>query len=479
MRIRNAPHTCPLVVGLLSGLVWGLGASLSAQAQTTAPSSPGMPSMTLDQAVQYALVHNPSLAASRAQVDQGRQARQAQTNRWLPRLGASAQFLGASDNNTSAVIVTSNPSVTIPRLGATTYSPSLTVANGASWRPYASSFLGIGVTQEIFDFGLTAAQIASADATLLAERHDLTRSLLDTRLAVTESFLAVQVAHQVLSAATSAVQRAGAQRDQAAALVNGQLRSRIFLDRAQAELSRLKIGELSARAGVAVAQGDLAAAIGFDSLRLDALGVPSVPEPTPPVASVLDAALTNDPTLKSLAAQIEAQRQTANAIADLTHPALYLTSTVSLQSGGAPSGGQTPMLGGALPETPNWDIGLLASWSFFDPVVLAQARSAHAQENVLRANLESARQKLIAAVQSIWETSLEAEQALPELQNAYRAASENYDQARVRFEQGLGTSVEIADAETLLTDSEVQVAEGRFGLARARAQLDRAMAGGL
>ncbi len=387
--------------------------------------------------------------------------------------------MGATDNNSSAVVATANPSILIPRLGATTYNPALTIDNGASWRPYASSFVGIGVSQEIFDFGLTAAQIASADATLLAERHDLTRSQLDTKLAVTVSFLAVQVAHEILAAATSALQRASAQRDQAAALVNGQLRSRIFLDRAQAELSRSRIGQLRAQAGLAVAQSDLAAAVGFDSPKLDAQGLPAVPGVTPSVDDAMSSALTNDPTLKALAAQIDAQRQAANAIADLAHPAISLTGTLSLQSGGAPSGGLTPELGGALPETPNWDVGLIASWSFFDPVVFAQARAAHAQENVLRSNLADARQKLIAVVQTVWESCTEAEQALPELQKALEAAEGNYDQANVRFSQGLGTSVEIADAETLLTDSEVELAEGQFGLARARAQLERAMAGGL
>ena len=189
--------------------------------------------------------------------------------------------------------------------------------------------------------------------------------------------------------------------------------------------------------------------------------------------------MANDPNLKNLTAQIEAQRQSANAIADLTHPAIFLTGTVSLRSGGAPSGGETPELAGYLPETPNWDVGLVANWSFFDPVVLAQARAAHAQETVLRSNLEAAKQKLISMVQDIWEGCTEAQRALPELQTAFEAAQQNYDQANVRFGQGLGTSVEIADAETLLTDAQVQLAEGQFELARARAQLERAMAGGL
>jgi len=472
----RTPHSCLARRPTLAlALAWGLGASFAAAAQTTA----AVPSMTLDQAIEYALLHNPSLAAAHAQVAQGQEARGASTDRWLPKLGANAQLFAATDNNTAAVVLATSPSLAIPRLGGTSYSSGLTVDNGASWRPYASSFLGIGVSQQVFDFGLTAAQIASADATLLAERHELTQTLLDTKLVVTVSFLAVQVAHQVVTAATAAVQRAAAQRDQAAALVNGQLRSRIFLDRAQAELSRLRVAGMRADEGLVVAQSNLAAALGFDQPRLDALGALTTVAAIPGLDSALGDALANDPSLKSLAAQIEAQRQTANAISALTHPAIFLTGTVSLRSGGAPSGGETPELAGYLPETPNWDIGLVANWSFFDPVVLAQSRAAHAQETVLRSNLQAAKQKLISLVQNVWEGCVEAQKALPELETAFDAARQNYDQANVRFGQGLGTSVEIADAETLLTDAQVQLAEGQFGLARARAQLERVMAGGL
>ena len=41
---------------------------------------------------------------------------------------------------------------------------------------------------------------------------------------------------------------------------------------------------------------------------------------------------------------------------------------------------------------------------------------------------------------------------------------------------GLGTGVELADAETLRTDAEIQFALGRFEVARARAALGRAIA---
>jgi outer membrane protein TolC len=59
------------------------------------------------------------------------------------------------------------------------------------------------------------------------------------------------------------------------------------------------------------------------------------------------------------------------------------------------------------------------------------------------------------------------------------AARANYAQADARYKSGLGTSVELADAEALRTDAEIQLALGQFELARARASFGRAIAEGM
>jgi outer membrane protein TolC len=65
---------------------------------------------------------------------------------------------------------------------------------------------------------------------------------------------------------------------------------------------------------------------------------------------------------------------------------------------------------------------------------------------------------------------------LPALQRAVDAATANQAQADARFSQGLGTAVELADAEALLTDTQIDLAVGQFQRARARARLARVIA---
>ncbi len=69
-----------------------------------------------------------------------------------------------------------------------------------------------------------------------------------------------------------------------------------------------------------------------------------------------------------------------------------------------------------------------------------------------------------------------ARAALPALQRAFEAAQANHAQAEARFDGGLGTAVELSDAEALLTDAQIQIAVGQFQLSRARARIARVLA---
>jgi outer membrane protein TolC len=436
--------------------------------------------MTLPAALAYAESHSPALGTARSQVQEGEAGTDVPRSRWIPTAGATVQLYGATVNNTTALGLPGGDGLDLPRIGGRAYDPTLGFDSAAAWQPYASSLAAVGIQQQIFDFGLTAAKTASADAALLANRHDLTRRRLDIDLGVTVAFMAVQAAHQIETAATSAVVRSQAHRDQAAAMVNGELRSRIYLARAQAELARLQVGALRAASGVAVAESALAEVVGFDQPRLDAQGTAPTPAPLTPLTRATQLALDHDPGLKAIEARIQAQREEARATADLSHPTIFATGSVSVRSGGATTPGlAAPSLDGFLPQTPNWDVGVVANWSFLDPVDAAKSRAEREHARVLEGQLAEARQAVVSAAQDAWVRSDAAAQTIPRLEEALAAARQNYDQANVRFNQGLGTSVEIADAETLLTDAEVQLAEGQFDLQRSRAQLERVMAGGI
>jgi outer membrane protein TolC len=129
-----------------------------------------------------------------------------------------------------------------------------------------------------------------------------------------------------------------------------------------------------------------------------------------------------------------------------------------------------------LPDVPNWDAGLILRWPLYDGIVAARQRSSSARERALLSDLEAIVQQEVAAIQRAYVGAAVARASLASLARSVEAAVANYAQAEARFKAGLGTALELADAEYLRTDAEIQLAGGQYELSRARAVLGKLLA---
>jgi outer membrane protein TolC len=269
-------------------------------------------------------------------------------------------------------------------------------------------------------------------------------------------------------------------RDLAQAGVRSGLRSPIELTRAEADLQRFDIGRIRARGGISVSQSVLAAAIGAPDPAIDAGPSPPTQADMPALGSAIQQASSRDPHLQAALAQLRAQEKRTRAIGAELRPDLSFTGTLSGRAGGAPpSSGDRADFSGWLPTVPNYDAGILLSWPLFDGTISARKTASHELEQVRRDEIEVAKQALVATIQQTYVSVAVARDALPGLQRAVEAAVANYAQADARFKAGLGTSVELADAEALRASAEIDLAIGTFELAKARAAFGRAIAEGL
>lgn len=435
--------------------------------------------MTLEQALAYARTHHPRLAAAQAEIAVREREARVPAARYLPRLGATVQAIVGSNNSSAAAWFSSGGAVEFPRISGTAYLQQPTEVN---WYPYMNTAVGVGLEQRVFDFGRVAAESAIADALTRVARHRADEDRLRTDLAVREAYFAVLAARSVETAADDAVVRATAHRDAARALVDARLRPRIELERAEADLSRFEVGRIRAQGGVRIAQSVFAAAVGLDDALLDANAAnDSLPPPLPPLEEAVRRGDARDPAVLAARAQLRAQQAQTRLLDAEQLPEIRLVATVMGAAGGAPA---VHMNVGAfglgfVPWVPDYFAGLVFQWRFFDPVLQARRGAARQAEQVAGARIMEIRQEQTAVIQQAWIAVNVAQRALPALEHALSAAQSNYAQAEARFHAGLGTSVEIADAEALRTDAEIQLALGRFQIARTRAQFARAVAEGL
>ena len=446
-------------------------------APTAAPSLFGgdvaLPKMTLSAALEYALKNQPAVRAALARVS----AREADVGiprgRWLPSVGLTAQVLVGTANNTTASYLGA-PFVPTPRVGGTTSVDSA----GATWSPEPSTFAGLGLTQELFDFGRITAEVAAADSLVTAEQRSAEAQTLDIRLGVEEAYFFLYSTKAVGVATEEGYERARLNFELAKAGVASGLRPPIDQTRIQAELSRFDIVRIRNRGAVRIAQTLFAAAVGSPEPALDIADQAPTPSDMPPLEAAVQRALQKEPQLQAAMARIQAQEdQTRAAFAQL-RPDLLLAGTLNSRAGGSQPSGSAPIPSGNgwVPSVPNWQAAVVLTWPIFDGTLWARGHASEQLEVVRREEAALVRQQVVAQVDNAYVMVVVAREALPRIQAAIDAARANYSQAEARFRAGLGTPTELADAASLWVEAQTALAVGEFDLARARAAFGRAIA---
>jgi outer membrane protein len=432
------------------------------------------PSMTLAEALAYARGHRPELRAVLARAEAAKAQADVTRSRWYPSLIGTAQLLATTTNNTTGSYL-AVPTFDNARVSATKAESAAT----ASLSPEPTTLAGISGRQEIFDFGQIAAQATADDLRAEAAGLDASSTKLIVDYDVEEAYFAAFAAGSVLSAADHARERALVHRDMAKAGVDAGLRRPIELTRAEAVLDRYELERIRARRGVTAAEVVFAAAVGYPTEILDAAGAPPETLVLAPIDTALARASERNPELRAALTRFRAQRQQTEAIAASGRPNVYLSATFSGNAGGSTPSSGVPVPGdGLAPIVPNWDVGLVVVWPLLDATISAREHVSRVTEDAVRDDADAVRLRLLASVTRAYADARSATEALPVLRRSVDAAVANYDQANARFTVGLGNSVELADAEDLRTGAEIDLALGRFELARSWALIQRLLAEG-
>lgn len=450
---------------MVAALVFAIPRVVGAQASTP----PSLRVITLPEALSYARDHQPQIRSALAEFAARRAEARIPRSQWMPQIGATAQiFVGTTNNTTTSYLGV--PEVDLPRIGATKSTTS------TDWSPSPSTMAALTVDQEVYDFGRIAAQISAADALASVARANAEAVSLDIQLGVEEAYHAVLAARQVMAATEDAYRRAVTHRDYAQAGTKSGMRPPIDLTRAQADVAQLEVRRVRASTGLEAAQAGLSAAIGADTLLIDAQPLDEGQSAAPAFEEVLRTAAQKNPAVVAALARVEAQRSTTTAIFREMLPNVFASGTLSGRAGGAlPASGDTPFGAGWLPAVGNWHLGLVLSWNIFDATILSRRAASKSREEATRADLETIRTAVALYAERSYLDLDAALKALPGLAAGLEAARANQAQADARFRAGLGNIVELADAETLLTNAQLELAIGRFAVARGRAALGRAM----
>jgi outer membrane protein TolC len=408
---------------------------------------------TLDQALQYALDHYPSMRAAQEQVNASMaNVRVAQGAYW-PRLDALWQTNRATTNNVFGQLL---PQSVIPGLSGP-------VLPGTSMQGVWGSAAGALFSWEPVDLGLRGAVVRESEAATSSARASESLTRLSVQHAVGNAFLGLITAQQEVAAAESDLERRGLLARAAHALADNQLRPGAEASRADAELAAARTRAIRARQTRSVSQANLAQVLGVPAGLIDA--VPGrLLEAMPADASPRSGAMLDHPLLRASQAAVDAASAQEVVLSKTDRPRLYLQSSLFARGSGANVDGSVDDGSGGLGlDRANWAAGVQIVFpNLLDFATLGARRAAAGAATRAEGARHDETVLTVTAQQRAADIAVEAARAIAQNTPVQLAAARQSEaQARARYEAGLTSIVEVADAQSLLAASEYQNAVAR------------------
>jgi outer membrane protein len=413
--------------------------------------------VSLDEALQTAREHQPQLRQARA----AREAAGARSGQalapMLPQLTASASYQRTTANR-------------IERPGSTGTQGFCTPAPGVScspWTMYNSWSDQIGVSQLLWDFGGAFSRYRAAKANAEAAGDTERSTLLSVEFLVRQTYFDARANKALMRVADETLQNLRKHQDQIAGFVKAGTRPEIDLVQARADTANGRVQLINAQNAWETSRVQLNQAMGVTaSTDYDLADEPALPVPDEDGQG--DALYKEAEAARPEAAALEAQVRAAQATLR-SFDAQYLPSL---------SGSLGFTQGGTALDHLGWNAsaGLTLSWNLFQGG-LTREQALEAEANIANAvaQLDLLRQQIQVDVDAARLAVRAAREATAASQEVLVNARERLRLAEQRYQVGVGSIIELGDAQVAVTQAAAQAVQADDRLAVARAQLVRAL----
>ena len=410
--------------------------------------------LSLNDAIQLALKNYPAIKESSARAQAAEEGVGLARTAYLPRLDFMWQENRATTNNVFGLLLppSSLPSISGPVLGTRSLGDSV-------W----GSAAGVLLSWEAVDFGQRKANVDVARAHTSLARNQSALTELDVASAAADAFITVLAADESVRAARANVDRLQVFADSVRTLVQNQLRPGADQSRAEAELAVAR-NQLSQSIQVAEsARASLADAIGSAGAPVELRAGPLERLPDQTLAPI---DVKSHPAARAGQAAVDVIRARERSLDRAYFPHVSLQSAFAARGTGAEVPG-VPSFGHWL-TVPNWAVAASVTFPAFEMFSIEARRKVEVQSELA----ESARYE--RTLQTLTTQDVKARALMKAASDIAsntpverQAATAGESQARARYQNGLATITEVAEAQRLLAQAEADDAIARLGVWRA------------
>jgi outer membrane protein len=313
---------------------------------------------------------------------------------------------------------------------------------------------GVTLAQMITDFGRTNNLVATAALRSKAADMNALATAAQIRLAVDQAFYNALQANAELKVAEQTVSARQLVSDQITTLFNNKLKSQLDVSFANANLAQAKLLLLDAQNNYQAALSALSAVLGYPTQQQFDL-VDTASQLTPPadaVSQLVDQAFSNRPEIAAQDYELQASQRFQKAERDLLLPDIRALGTV----------GQVPT---GAPQLDTWygAVGVNVNIPIFNGF-LYPARS---RETAIRAQAEQERlrdlkDRIANDVRTTWLNTQTAYQRISVTQQFVDQTNLAVDLSQTRYNLGLGSIVELSQAQLQQTEAQIQFAAAKY-----------------
>ena len=414
--------------------------------------------VTLDQAVGMALERNPDLRRQVLLSLSAEQDKVISRSAILPSLGINASFSDTAQGATDPYYFSGFP---VPGQPSTSYQ---------SWSGTAQ------LRQLIFDGGKWWNNLAVTDLANQSGLAQVDEQKLQITYLVEQRFYELVRAQRQLGVLTEAAMRSRDQAEFVQKLFEGGRQSQADVYAARANRDNDEVNRLGQERAVELARADLALAIGIDPSEpltvAEPQGLMQEPAQPPKALDAVAKALDLRPSIKAASLTLESNRKAVSAANGDYWPTISVAATYSRNTVDA-----TPFFE-RLNHNATLSGSVNLSWNVFNGLnTTATVRKAELQAQISENDLSNARRNVASDVEKAVAQLATARAQVRVAQQSETTAREGLRLAKTRQEVGVGTQLEVRDAELKLTQAQLNVVGSLVDGREAEAALRRAVGG--
>ena len=320
---------------------------------------------------------------------------------------------------------------------------------------YERAAVGTTLNQLITDFGHTTNLVASARLSAKAEDQNAIATKEQVLVAVAQAFYSALQTQAILKVAQQTVDSRQLVVDQIGALARSKLKSDLDLSFANVNLAQAQLLLLDAQNNHQAAIATLSAILGYTTLQNYQLADDTQPlsPPAQDVNQLISLAFNQRPELLSLQYQSQSDEKLRRAQRDELFPTVSALGTV----------GDTPVRNDHLSP---WygAVGVNVAIPVFNGFLFtAREREAALRKEATDERLRDLRNRIARDVRTTWLEATTAFQRVSVSQALLNQANQALDLATTRYKLGLGSIVELSQAQLQQTQAEISNAEAGYG----------------